>query len=188
METDKEHNQSRRTGGSLDNEAPVHNSQQSPFQKHRSQTLSEVGSTKLMEMRSKQEGMVEDMVVLCKTNDLKFQELLEKKRAAKAVDEQMNSLAREYLLMEKQVEFKEKKAKALERKNSEIRKIQEVKQKRRQVKENFMTEKQLMEAQLRQDGKKFRYDTDRAKFLKMRSIYLEKKKLVKKLKPKLNVL
>lgn len=97
-------------------------------------------TSRLQELSTKREALKQDTLVQCKVNERKFESLLDKKKRAKHIQEQLLGMTQEFKLMQKLIERKEKKAKELHHQVDKAKFYSEVRNSRKEVKEKFKEE------------------------------------------------
>ena len=143
-------------------------------------------NSKLQELNQRRDEIRNEMMEQCKVNECKFESLMDKKKRAKQVEMQILGMTQEFLLMQKQIDKKEKKANELHQQVEKVKLFNTVRSSRREVNNKFKVEKVNSNKEQVNKGIMLRDQSNRNKKILIESIqkskhqmYLESKQKAK---------
>lgn len=95
---------------------------------------------RLLELSTQREAVRNDMLSQCKINEKQFEALLDKKKRAKLIEQQLLGMNQEFNLMQKQVQRKEKIAKDLQTQVQRARFYNDLRRQRKTIQQKFREE------------------------------------------------
>lgn len=148
--------------------------------------LIEEQNNKLKELSAKREDIRNEMMKQCKVNEVRYESLVDKKKRAKMIEQQIMGMTQEFMLMQKQIKKKELKAKELHSKVEQAKFYNDVRMSRKEMKEKFKKEqkesnKEQVDKGLRLRDLSVRHKKDLIEAIKTQKhqMYLEAKEKAK---------